>query len=114
MQMLQDFVEEQKLVCEEFDSRYIKVNETDLVAIAKQTLNKEPIVGLRKKPDADNVAWFIYGGELEEGEDFFDIVTVKELEDIFPDAIPYLSLEEGFRFMIDADEYEGVWKADAI
>ena len=37
MQMLQDFVEEQKLVCEEFDSRYIKVNETDLVAIAKQT-----------------------------------------------------------------------------
>ena len=114
MQMLQDFVEEQKLVCEEFDSRYIKVNETDLVAIAKQTLNKEPIVGLRKKPDADNVAWFIYGGELEEGEDFFDIVTVKELEDIFPDAIPYLSLEEGFRFMIDADEYEDVWKADAI
>ena len=43
--MLQDFVEEQKLVCEEFDSRYIKVNETDLVAIAKHTLNKEPIVG---------------------------------------------------------------------
>ena len=114
MQMLQDFVEEQKLVCEEFDSRYIKVNETDLVAIAKQTLTKEPIVGLRKKPDAENVAWFIYGGELEEGEDFFDVVSVQELEDIFPDAIPYLALEEGFRFMIDADEYEDVWKADAI
>lgn len=112
--MLQDFVEEQKLVCEEFDSRYIKVNETDLVAIAKQTLTKEPIVGLRKKPDAENVSWFIYGGELEEGEDFFDVVSVKELEDIFPDAIPYLALEEGFRFMIDADEYEDVWRADAL
>lgn len=112
--MLQDFVEEQKLVCEEFDSKYIKVNETDLVAVAKQTLNKEPIVGLRKKPDADNVSWFIYGGELEDGEDFFDIITVKELEEVFPDAIPYLSLEEGFRFMIDADEYEDVWKADSI
>ncbi len=112
--MLQDFIEEQKLVCEEFDSCYIKVNETDLIAIAKQTLTKEPIVGLRKKPDDENVAWFIYGGELEEGEDFFDIVTVKELEDIFPDAIPYLALEEGFRFMIDADEYEDVWKADSI
>lgn len=112
--MLQDFVEEQKLVCEEFDSKYIKVNETDLVAVAKQTLNKEPIVGLRKKPDVDNVSWFIYGGELEDGEDFFDIITVKELEEVFPDAIPYLSLEEGFRFMIDADEYEDVWKADSI
>lgn len=114
MHMLQDFVEEQKLVCEEFDSRYVKVNETDLVAIAKQTLKKEPIVGLRKKPDAENVSWFIYGGELEDGEDFFDVVSVKELEDIFPDAIPYLALEEGFRFMIDADEYEDVWKADLL
>lgn len=114
MHMLQDFVEEQKLVCEEFDSRYVKVNETDLVAIAKQTLKKEPIVGLRKKPDAENVSWFIYGGELEDGEDFFDVVSVKELEDIFPDAIPYLALEQGFRFMIDADEYEDVWKADLL
>ena len=114
MHMLQDFVEEQKLVCEEFDSRYIKVNETDLVAIAKHTLTKEPIVGLRKKPDAENVSWFIYGGELEDGEDFFDVVSVKELEDIFPDAIPYLALEEGFRFMIDVDEYEDVWKADVL
>ena len=112
--MLQDFVEEQKLVCEEFDSRYIKVNETDLVAIAKHTLNKEPIVGLRKQPDAENVGWFIYGGELEDGEDFFDVVSVKELEEIFPDAIPYLALEQGFRFMIDADDYEDVWKADVI
>ena len=112
--MLQDFIEEQKLVCEEFDSRYIKVNETDLVAIAKHTLNKEPIVGLRKQPDAENVSWFIYGGELEEGEDFFDVISVKELEDVFPDAIPYLALEQGFRFMIDADDYEDVWKADVI
>ena len=112
--MLQDFIEEQKLVCEEFDSRYIKVNEDDLVAIAKQTLTKEPIVGLRKKPDEDKVAWFIYGGELEDGKDFFDIITVKELEEIFPDALVYLALEEGFRFMIDAEEYEDVWREGAL
>jgi len=114
MYMLQDFVEEQKLVCEEFDSWYIKVNETDLVVMAKQTLSKETIVGLRKQPDAENVSWFIYGGELEEGEDFFDVISVKELEEVFPDAIPYLALEQGFRFMIDADEYEDVWKADIL
>jgi hypothetical protein len=71
-------------------------------------------VGLRKQPDAENVSWFIYGGELEEGEDFFDVISVKELEDVFPDAIPYLALEQGFRFMIDADDYEDVWKADVI
>ena len=112
--MLQDFIEEQKLVCEEFDSRYIKVNEDDVVAIAKQTLNQEPIVGIRKKPDADQVSWFIYGGELQDSDAFFDIVTVKELEEIFPDALVYLALEEGFRFMIDADEYEDVWREGAL
>lgn len=111
--MLKDFIEEQKLVCEEFDSAYIKVNEDDVVAIAKHTLDQEPIVGLRKKPDpSDQIAWFIYGGELQEGEDFFETVTVKELENILPDAIPYLALETGFRFMIDRDDYEDVWKAE--
>ena len=111
--MLQDFIEEQKLVCEEFDSAYIKVKEDDVVAVAKQTLDKEPIVGLRKKPETDeNVCWFIYGGELEEGEDFFETMTVKALEDILPEAIPYLALETGFLFMIDRDDYEDVWKAE--
>lgn len=112
---MQEFIEEQKLVCEEFDSAYIKVKEDDLVAIATQTLNKEPIVGLRKKPEAGETAeWYIYGGELEEGNDFFEIITVKQLIDVFPDAVPYLALEVGFRFMIDHDDYEDVWKADQI
>ena len=111
--MLQDFIEEQKLVCEEFDSVYVKVNEDDVVAVAKHTLDQEPIVGLRKKPEpGENVSWFIYGGELGEGQDFFETMTVKELEEILPDAIPFLALETGFRFMIDRDDYEDVWKAE--
>ena len=111
--MLQDFIEEQKLVCEEFDSAYIKVKEDDVVAVAKHTLDQEPIVGLRNKPEpGEKVAWFIYGGELGEGEDFFETMTVKELEEILPDAIPFLALETGFRFMIDRDDYEDVWKAE--
>ncbi|WP_445115933.1 immunity protein Imm33 domain-containing protein [Acinetobacter sp. WZC-1] len=112
--MLQDFIEEQKLVCEEFDSAYIKVSEEDVIALATQTLTREPIVGLRKKPADDGVAWFIYGGELEEGEDFFETMTVRELEKILPEVVPYLALEEGFRFMIDRDDYEDIWKAEQI
>lgn len=111
--MLQDFIEEQKLLCEEFDSAYIKVKEEDVVAVAKQTLDQEPIVGLRKVAETDEkVCWFIYGGELQDGADFFETMTVKELEEILPEAIPYLALETGFRFMIDRDDYEDVWKAE--
>ena len=35
-------------------------------------LNQEPIVGLRKTQKLKNVAWFIYGGELGEGQDFYN------------------------------------------
>ena len=113
--MLADFVEEQKLLCEEFDSKYIKVNETDLVAVAVQTLKQDPIIGLRNAPDLETgVSWYIYGGELQEGEDFFEIITAKELEEIYPDVIPYLALDTKYRFMIDQDEYEDVWTADSV
>lgn len=111
---MHEFIEEQKLLCEEFDSAYIKVNADDEVAIAIQTLNQDPIVGIRKKPEVGSkVAWYIYGGELSaDDENLFEIVTVTQLLDIFPDALPYLALEEGFRFMIDQDDYEDVWKAE--
>ena len=113
---MQEFIEEQKLLCEEFDSAYIKVNADDEVAIAIKTLDQELIVGIRKKVEAGSkVAWYIYGGELEDGEEnLFEIVTITQLLEIFPDVLPYLALEEGFRFMIDQDDYEDVWKADAL
>ncbi len=110
---LEELIAEQKLLCEEFDSAYIQVSGDDIVAIAVQTLNKEPIVGIRKKPETDeNIGWFIYGGELEAGEDFFQTMTVRELQDVLPEALPYLALAEGFRFMIDREDYEDVWKED--
>ena len=106
-----DLVAEQKAVCEEYDSAYLPVKETDLVAIALHTLNKEPIVGLRKPAETgEQVQWFIYGGELEGEENFFEIISVKALKKEFPEALPYLALDIGYRFMIDFDDYEDVWK----
>ena len=104
-------IEEQQLLCEEFGSAYVEVSGDDVVAVAVQTLNKDPIVGLRKKAEGDEqVAWYIYGGELGEDDVNFETMTVRELQDILPDVLPYLALEEGYRFMIDAEDYEGVWK----
>ncbi|WP_374990765.1 immunity protein Imm33 domain-containing protein [Acinetobacter rudis] len=113
---MHEFIEEQKLLCEEFDSAYIQVKADDEVAIAVQTLNREPIVGIRKRIETGSkVAWYIYGGELDDSEEnLFEIVTITQLLEIFPDVMPYLALEEGFRFMIDQDDYEDVWKADAL
>ncbi|MDO5541780.1 MAG: hypothetical protein Q4F77_00590 [Acinetobacter sp.] len=108
---LAELIEEQKLLCEEFGSAYIAVSGDDIVAVAVQTLNKDPIVGLRKAPEGEEkVAWYIYGGELGEDEVNFETMPVRELQDILPDVLPYLALEQGYRFMIDADDYEDVWK----
>ncbi len=113
---LAELIEEQKLLCEEFGSAYIAVSGDDVIAVAVQTLNKDPIVGLRKAPEGEEkVAWYIYGGELGEDEVSFETMPVRELQDILPNVLPYLALEQGYRFMIDADDYEDVWKeGDAL
>ncbi|OTG87122.1 hypothetical protein B9T31_05815 [Acinetobacter sp. ANC 4558] len=111
MSPLQELIAEQKLLCEEFESAYIELNGHDVVAVAVQTLNQEPIVGIRKPPSTEEgVSWYIYGGELQEGEDFFETMTIKKLQDIIPEVLPYLALDIGYRFMIDGDDYEDVWK----
>ena len=111
---LQELIAEQKLLCEEVGSAYVEVSGDDVVAVAVNTLEQEPIVGIRKKPESvENVSWFIYGGEQVSNEEAFETMTVRELQDIMPDVLPYLALEQGFRFMIDGDDYEDVWKEDA-
>lgn len=107
---LQELIAEQKLLCEEVGSAYIEVSGDDVVAVAVQTLNQDPIVGIRKAPETEEkIGWYIYGGEVANDADF-ETMTVRELQDIAPDVLPYLALEQGFRFMIDGDDYEDVWK----
>lgn len=111
-----DLITEQKLVCEEYGSAYIAVNEDDVIAVAVDSLHQEPIVGIRNKPEAgEDVTWFIYAGEHDDREDFFQTVCVKDLQELLPEVLPFLALEHGYRFMIDREEYEDVWKeGDAI
>lgn len=106
---LNELIAEQKLLCEEFGSAYIEVTGDDVVAVAVKSLAQDPLVGIRKKT-ADQVSWYIYAGELKEGIDDFETMTVRELQDILPEVLPYLALDVGYRFMIDEDDYEDVWK----
>jgi len=103
---LQELIAEQKLLCEEVGSAYVEVTGDDVVAVAVHTLKQD------KKPEtAENISWYIYGGEPS-SEETFETMTVRELQDIAPEVLPYLALETGFRFMIDADDYEDVWKEE--
>ncbi|WP_422646754.1 immunity protein Imm33 domain-containing protein, partial [Acinetobacter baumannii] len=37
---------------------------------------------------------------------------ISHLENYLPEVIPYLALEERFRFVIDKQGYEDVWKEE--
>lgn len=107
---LAELIAEQKLLCEEVGSAYVEVKGDDVIAVAVHTLNKDPIVGIRKLAEGEEqVSWYIYGGELE-GADSFETMTVRKFQELAPEVLPYLALDVGYRFMIDADDYEDVWK----
>jgi len=53
--------------------------------------------------------WYIWAGEeFSEDSDFFRPVRVSHLEEHCPEAIPYLALAPGYRFLV-APGYEDVW-----
>lgn len=73
--------------------------------------NNMPINGLRHPIDAGHSAgWFIWAGEqFLEDADFFKPMHVRHLIESYPDALDYLGLPPGWRFLIDDKGYEDVW-----
>jgi hypothetical protein len=68
-----------------------------------------PLNGLRHPPTGDTSGWYIWrGGEPSEEADFFMAIHAAHLTDLCPEAIPYLGLPPGWRFLI-AEGYEDVW-----
>jgi hypothetical protein len=69
----------------------------------------KPINGLRHPPEGDTTGWFIWAGtELSSADDFFLPNHVEHLEEWAPQAIKYLGLPPGWRFLV-TDDYEDVW-----
>jgi hypothetical protein len=69
-----------------------------------------PLNGLRHRPEGETTGWYIWAGpDLPGDAAFFQPVHVEHLVDICPEALPYLALPPGWRFLIAPDQ-EDVWK----
>lgn len=69
-----------------------------------------PINGLRHPPAGDTTGWYIWAGEeLSADPDFFVPLHVKHLADWCPEAMRFLGLPPGWRFLV-AGEYEDAWE----
>lgn len=103
--------ESQLKICAKYQSEFEQLKPNEMVAIALNTLGQMPIVGQRIVLEKDEkVSWFIYCGEYSDADDFYKPIHWYHLIEILPEVLPYLGLKQGFRFIIDNEGYEDVWK----
>lgn len=99
----------QRDVCVRVNAEYQASPPELKVGIAIETLDLLPLNGLRHPPADGTTGWFIWGGErFSTDPQFFVPLHVAQLSEQCPDALPYLGLAPGWRFLI-APEYENVW-----
>ena len=73
-----------------------------------------PINGLRHRLEGETCGWYIWSGEeWSDDADFFVPVHASHLLDICSDAIEYLGLPPGWRFLF-APGHEDVWTDAAL
>ena len=101
-------IEKQKEICEKYGSNWKPINKSLNIAIS-ENLDLKTLNGLRHKANKSEVCWFIWSGEYSENDIFFKPICVEHLLQRKPKLIDYLGLDEGFRFLIDDNNYEDVW-----
>lgn len=97
-------------ICLRHASKYCPLHEDTMVAFAATTIGQNPIYGVRLEADAGKIEWFIWCGEHNERVDFYAPYHARHMRELFPIVIPYLSLEPGYKFIIDDAGYEDVWR----
>lgn len=107
--------EQQRLVCKKYGAPFLLSASHLKVGIARNVREGVwPINGLRHPPEGDTTGWYIWAGEeLDDNPDFFVPLHVKHLEEWCPQALRYLGLGPGWRFLI-AEDYEDVWEDPSL
>jgi hypothetical protein len=101
----------QKTLCERYGVPFVASPSHLKVGIARNVHEgRMPINGLRHPPEGDTTGWYIWAGEeLSDAPDFFVPLHVEHMAQWCPDAIRFLGLPPGWRFLV-AGEYEDVWE----
>ena len=96
-------------MCNRFGAEFVAAPTDTKVGVALATLGKAPLNGLRHPPEESTCGWYIWAGEeFSQSETFFQPVHVSHLSEYCPEAIQYLGLAPGWRFLI-APGHEDVW-----
>ena len=104
-------VEVQRRICDKHGLPWIGAPDHLKVGIARNVRSGlQPLNGLRHPPQGDTTGWYIWAGEeLSTAPDFFEPIHVLHLAEWCPDALKFLGLPPGWRFL-KAGDYEDVWE----
>lgn len=106
-------IEPQKKICEQYKSEWKPINKKLKIGIS-ENYKLQQINGIRHSAEKGTTGWFIWFGEYSEEPNFFKPMCAEHLLEINPKIVNYLGLEVGFRFLIDNNGYEDVWKDEKL
>lgn len=72
-----------------------------------------PVHGMRHPPQHGTSGWYIWSGDLSDGDDFFVPWHAAHLVEQCPAVQNFLALPPGSRFLI-APGHEDVWKGPSL
>jgi len=99
----------QREICAQRGIERVPVALDSNVGFALATEGQLPINGLRHPPRGETTGWYIWcGKDLSPAPDFFSPLHTRHLVDKCPEALDYLGLPPGSRFLL-ANDYIDIW-----
>jgi hypothetical protein len=100
-------------LCRQYGQDFVPCQPDSKLGIALQTLGKVPINGLRHRPANDTNGLYIWAGEVSAEKDFFQPLHTSHLTQRLPEAVRFLGLSPGSRFLLSVD-YVDVWFDESL
>lgn len=108
--MAQTVEEIQQRLCMTYGAAFEPPAPGSRVGLALQTMGRIPIHGVRLAPGGGACGWYLYAGEeWSDAPDFYQPLCVEHLEQYCKEALPFLGLPPGWRFLTDGQGYVDVW-----
>ena len=98
----------QMALCRQYGRDFVSCPPDSKLGLALQTLGKMPINGLRHQPTGGTNGWYIWAGDYSPDKNFFAPLHTSHLPQRLPEAVRFLGLPPGSRFLLAGDHVD-VW-----
>ena len=112
---MNNLTDEQRKLCEKYGAPFSAVSLQMKIGVALNVKTVlKPLNGLRHPVEAGTSGWYLWARQtLSKEPDFFVPLHTEHLAEWCPEALKYLGLPPGWRFLTDGN-HEGVWEDTSL